>query len=439
MDPAEHERAGAEVAPPLGAWALLPADVLRDVLASLPALALARLRRTCAALRAAADPIILSRLAALRPWDVQPQGRAARLYRLEAARGHVVAMGGFSTLRHVVPEGTPDDDQNDADGCLQCLEILTPAGSPAADLHADLLRGRPDYQRVRFSHRPMPVQRADLAAVCIDAGVIYAIGGRCGGTDESTVQRVDLAGGQSRSAIWEDVEPMVLPLSGVAAAPLSTHRFLVAGGANRSSFRATSLAQVYDSQANSWTIADEMNQFRYFSSAVAIREEVVAAIGGVSETGSSMGSRQSFTSNLKLVEVYDGSNDRWASGPQLLQARYGCAAALAPSGRAVVIGGEDSENPQGSTLDSVEAVDLRAPTGVALASLPVRLWGATAVAVPSTGEIMCLGGNVKLGLLSTKDESSSSVFLYCERTGSWREAPGMAVPRWCGAAVPCAF
>ena len=59
MDPAEHERAGAEVAPPLGAWALLPADVLRDVLASLPALALARLRRTCAALRAAADPIIL--------------------------------------------------------------------------------------------------------------------------------------------------------------------------------------------------------------------------------------------------------------------------------------------------------------------------------------------------------------------------------------------
>ena len=34
-------------------------------------------------------------------------------------------------------------------------------------------------------------------------------------------------------------------------------------------------------------------------------------------------------------------------------------------------------------------------------------------------------------------ESSSSVFLYDERADSWREMPGMAVPRWCGGAVPC--
>jgi hypothetical protein len=159
-----------------------------------------------------------------------------------------------------------------------------------------------------------------------------------------------------------------------------------------------------------------------------------------------MGSRQtSHVPDLKVVEVYDGSDDRWANGPQMLQPRYGCAAALAPSGRAVVIGGEHSEDPRALTLNSVEAVDLRAATAVALASLPVRMWGAAAVAVPGTGEIMCLGGNVKVypalaGLVLSHlrpRESSSSVFLYDERADSWREMPGMAVPRWCGGAVPC--
>jgi hypothetical protein len=385
-------------------WALLQPDVLATVLASLPALQLVRLRRTCLALQAAVDPIILSRLIALRPWDTEPYGTAQRLYRLEACRGHLVVLGGFDTSR--LPEGTPDDDQHDAAGCLESLEVLTATGC-AADLHAYLPHAS---QRAPFAHN-MPVLRTDLAAVCIDAGVLYAIGGRCGGIDYNKVDRMDLANVKSCSSGWEEVEPMVLPLSGVAAAPLSAHRFLVAGGANRRTFRATTLVQVYDSQSHkSWSIAAEMTQFRYFSAAVAIRENVVAALGGVSSTGSRIrasplplqqyapitvaNEQGSHVCDLKLVEVYDGAEDRWANGPRMLRARYGCAAALAPSGRAVAIGGDSGED--NDTGSSVEAVDLRAPKGVALASLPVRLWGAAAVTVPNTHEIMCIGGNVQV-------------------------------------------
>ncbi len=68
-------------------WALQQPDVLATLLASLSALELVRLRRTCLALQAAVDPIILSRLIALRPCDTDPYGRAQRLYRLLGTGG----------------------------------------------------------------------------------------------------------------------------------------------------------------------------------------------------------------------------------------------------------------------------------------------------------------------------------------------------------------
>ena len=102
-------------------------------------------------------------------------------------------LGGFDTSR--LPEGTPDDDQHDAARCLESLEVLTATGC-AADLHVYLPRAS---KRAPFAPN-MPVLRTDLAAVFIDAGVLYAIGGRCGGIDYNKVHRMDLANVKSNSA-----------------------------------------------------------------------------------------------------------------------------------------------------------------------------------------------------------------------------------------------
>lgn len=438
-------------------WRILSPDVLMVVLAPLPAVDLARLQCTCVALRDAARTTAARRFVALRPPELEhgrdasdPATHTRCLHWLEGCQNCVLALGGFDTSR--LPAGTPDDDQHDDAGCLADVELLYP--SPE----------RP-HDAARFpAIAPMDVRRADLATVSLGGGWIFAVGGRCGARDHSSVARLDLGTGR-----WEDVEPMVVPLSGCSAAPLGPSRFLVAGGAWRSSWRATSLVQVYDarSEGDSWRIATEMSQFRYFSAAVAVTPSVsvdqatiapsvhtVAVLGGVSHTGAQMGSNQEpNVYRPRLVELYDGGADVWSSGPSLLAARYGCAAAILPrSGRVAALGGTD-EMGERLREHSVEALDLRAPTGVALARLPVGLWGAAAVAlasVPGRSEsIMCLGGCVAQpseagdGIDAGEATNSVSVancYIYDEVADKWRgcvEGETMATPRWCGSATLC--
>jgi hypothetical protein len=408
-------------------------------------LSLARLQCTCVALRTAASATVLARLAALRPPATEYSGTRAvtppaqALHGLDACRGCLLALGGFDTSR--LPEGTPDDDRHDDEGCVADVELVS-------------------WQRQGDAPLPsvaaMDVRRADLATVALSGGWIYAVGGRCGGTDHGSVARLDLGTGR-----WTDVESMVVPLSGCAAAPLGTSRFVVAGGAYRESWRATSLVQLYDarSDGDSWSIVSEMTQFRCYSAAVAVSSvgtvsatSVLAVLGGVSRTGTQMGSNQEpNVYRPRLVELYDGTADVWSSGPSLLTARYGCAAAMLPRSRRVAaLGGTDEE---GQRLGSrgVEALDLRAPTGTLLAPLPLELWGAAAVALPPSpsascgdngSEIMCLGGCIATlgtGGSGAADESVAHCFVYDEVADRWREGEvaRMVTPRWCGSAVVC--
>lgn len=279
-----------ELARPPCYWLMLPSEVLAVVLAQLPAVALARLQCTCVVLRGAAGAIVQCRLTALRPPETDYcAGTAAptqALHGLEGCRGCVLALGGFDTSR--LTPGTPDDDQHDAEGCLADVELLR-------------------FQRPGELTPPVPsiaameARRADLATVSLSGGWVFAVGGRCGAAVHSSVARLDLGTGR-----WTDVESMVVPLSGCAAAPLGSSRFLVVGGAFRQSWRATSLVQVYDARGgdgDSWSIAREMSQFRCFSAAVSVSHSVphagtasasavVAVLGGVSRSGTQMGSNQ---------------------------------------------------------------------------------------------------------------------------------------------------
>ncbi len=436
-----------ELESPLCYWLLLPSEVLTALLTPLPPLALARLQCTCVALRTAARAIVRARLTALRPPTAEYCGVGAAappaqvLYGLEGCRGCLLALGGFDTGR--LPEGTPDDDRHDDEGCVADVELLPfrrQADAPFPSITA------------------MDVRRADLATVTLSGGWVYAIGGRCGATDHSSVARLDLGTGR-----WTDVESMAVPLSGCAAAPLGASRFLVAGGAYRDCWRATTLVQVYDarSDGDSWRIVSEMTQFRCFSAAVAVPSvntvsatpAVLAVLGGVSRTGTQMGSNQEpNVYRPRLVELYDGSEDVWSSGPSLLAARYGCAAALLPRSRRVAALGGTDEEGQALGTRSAEAIDLRAPTGTLLAPLPIELrWGAAAVALPpppsaSCGdgsEIMCLGGciarpiNGAIG--ASGDESVAHCFVYDEVADRWREGElaRLATARWSGSAAVC--
>jgi hypothetical protein len=437
-------------------WLALPPDVLPVVLMPLPALELARLGGTCVALRAATRAVTSSRLTALRPASAalerrhEQQGadgetsQSERLHRLEGCCGRIVALGGFDTTR--LAEDCPEDDQHDDEGCLADVELL---------------RQCDDSPQLQQSIAPAPlrVRRADVAAVCLDGGWVYAVGGRCGAADHSSVARLDLATGRWR----DDVEPMTVPLSGCAASRLGGSRLLVAGGAYRPSWRATSLVQIYDARSDSWNICSEMSQFRYFSSAVALTPAAagadssprVAVLGGVSQTGTQMGGNQEpNVYRPRLVEIYHGADDIWSHGPQLLAERYGCAAAVLPgSGRVAALGGTDASG-QRLGAHSAEAVDLRVATGVALAPLPVELWGAAAAAVhrgSSSSEIVVCGGCVARqqqqgqahegvgggAIVGSRDESVAQCHVYEERADRWREAPDMVVGRWCGSATVC--
>ena len=422
--------AAAPAASPLVA---LPPDVLAVLLAPLPALSLARLRGACRLLRSAASTAAAARFAALRPPSAAfdrpaaaageesavayEEGCAQWLHALEGRCGRELAIGGFDTTR--MPAGgfdTPDDDMHDAEGCLSSLEHLwlLPEGTvPAAD---------PAGSDDPLDPPPLTTQRTDLGAVALPGGWVFAIGGRCGAEDHDTVERFDAARGS-----WTAVEPMLQPLSGLSAARLGRDRLLVAGGACRASYRSTSLVQIYSARDDSWSIAADMSQFRVFSAAVAASPTQVVVLGGASRAGASMGSFQgSHSYDPRIVEVYDGESDRWSPGPRLEAARYGCAAATAPSGRIIVVGGLSQDEP----IQRSEGVDLRTASISALAPLPSpdarELWGAAALGTPAG--VACIGGAVSA-------ESSARVWLYDERADRWEAGTGMATARWCGAAA----
>lgn len=89
-----------------------------------------------------------------------------------------------------------------------------------------------------------------------------------------------------------------------------------------------------------------------------------------------VGGRNQQQGPLHTVEMFDTWHGHWTSCPNMCVRRAGCAAAVLPSGRMLVVGGYDENGIVQGLLDSCEAFDPVAQTWDAgIASLDRARWG----------------------------------------------------------------
>lgn len=129
---------------------------------------------------------------------------------------------------------------------------------------------------------------------------------------------------------------MATPHSLVDPVPLGNNRWLVAGGISALTLTnlgtPTTVAEVYDAVANTWSPAGNMATARGNHRAFALGGGRFLAVGGANGTITS-------PTPLASGEIYDVATNAWTTGPALTIPRAGAAGFLTPRGQYHVIGG----------------------------------------------------------------------------------------------------
>lgn len=314
----------------------------------------------------------------------------------------------------------PVSQYDDGDGCLASVEVVC---SFASHRSADTAGGW------RKQLPPMANRRADLALVSGDEGsVLYALGGRHGGTRHASVETLDILRWSLNGEGWRPMASMSQERSGLAAGVVRGHLVAVGGRAAQGVLREVEVYNLAsDNENGRWGIGCPLQEPREYAAAAVLQGQFWV-LGGGEFRGS------------KTVDVLDAGSGMsvWQRGPDMNLARYG-AAAVGHAGRLFVVGG--SRHWTGRQFATMEALDPREGRWslVQLAAPGRRhqtsLWGCSLVAHDQS--LFICGGAFR-----EAEESQDTIFRIDLRSTGLndkdllQEWPArLHVPRWCGGAV----
>mmetsp|Transcript_43639 Transcript_43639/g.79571 ORF Transcript_43639/g.79571 Transcript_43639/m.79571 type:complete len:333 (+) Transcript_43639:14-1012(+) len=223
---------------------------------------------------------------------------------------------------------------------------------------------------------------------------------------------------------FEAGPPMLSARAGAAAAVLDDDRVFILGGYKDSS------CEVYDVAHGQTSPAVSLNEPLACAAAVCLGE---AWQNKILVAGGYTGMASSPTRATLLLQTLDENDEflephcmRFTQGPDMLQARGGCAAALLDAERVIIVGGFDGTN----RLASTEILNLETMTFAPGPSLSTARSGHVCLSVGEEGyeRPIVFGGFDGRSYLSTGEILVGMGSLEGQR-GSWQPGPSMAKSR----------
>ncbi|WP_295585641.1 kelch repeat-containing protein [uncultured Lamprocystis sp.] len=214
-----------------------------------------------------------------------------------------------------------------------------------------------------------------------------------------------------QAADWATTGVMPDARYGHTATLLPNGKVLVAGGWDDPRGTLAS-AVLYDPAVGTWTATSPMPEPRVFHTATLLDNGKVLVAGGWWEGG------EPYT--LASALLYDPATDTWAATGQMTAARDLHTATLLPSGKVLVVGGEDRMYAQAAELYTPET-----GTWAATDSMPTPRWGHTATLLPN-GKVLVAGGHCNCG--GGSGDYLASALLYEPATGTWSEIDSIPGP-----------
>jgi N-acetylneuraminic acid mutarotase len=204
---------------------------------------------------------------------------------------------------------------------------------------------------------------------------------------------------------WSKSGNLKTARSGATAVLLSSGSVLIAGGCISNCLGATTAtAELYNSTNQSWASTSSMATARTYFGAVMLPGGKVLVVGGCTTLNAN--GCGGVTAN---AEIYDPSTGRWSSTGSMHAARGNLTVTLLPNGKVLAAGGINAANNPVATAELyTPATGKWSPTG----NLNVARDEHTAVLL-STGKVLVTGGENSAGVTSSKTE------LYNPSTGTW--------------------
>ena len=188
---------------------------------------------------------------------------------------------------------------------------------------------------------------------------------------------------------WAPTGSMLVPQGhGMKAVLLPNGKVLATGGLDLTngpySAVAYSNVELYDPQSGTWANATSMNELRVYHTAVLLPSgEVLVAAGSDYSWGAA---------SLRMrAELYNPATDTWTYTGSINVGRWGSAAVVLPSGKALLIGG--TESPNNNSLPSAELYDPASHTWTMTSPMNEARGGGLKAVVLSSGKVLVVGGN----------------------------------------------
>jgi WD40 repeat protein len=257
--------------------------------------------------------------------------------------------------------------------------------------------------------------RAQQTATLLPNGNVLMAGGY-DGTNSVDITELYFSPPMVSPGMWTLTGSLTNALYLHTATLLPNGKVLVVGGADYSG-NVFAAAQLYDSTNGTWTGTNAMAKARYAHTATLLANGKVLVAGGTTNQYD-----PTSASLVQPAELFNPTNDTWATTGPLNFPRFFHTATLLANGKVLVTGGMSSNSYPITILNSSELYDPATGSWTITGPLHEARYNHTATLLPS-GKVLVTGGQVTNVFLVT-----GSAELYDPVTGTWTATGSMPYP-----------